>query len=1755
MERAKSMRMKAFTSDAESADGDNGGSAGNMIGTLMHAASGHFFRKKFNPKEIQVMQRGTLQSSINVTKPDPQVVAQLGLTLLHIGFEKPHEQKLQMLYCGALLLEWAHKDLDFNSDICIKLAIAHSEIWVGKGVDAENYSLVRSKELFEKGEVMDSDNATDILEYARVLQFHGLYELASEVLLYVLQTLDSHENYPTFLLYAASLMKVLHRHDSAAKYFFDSLQVGPPKLFSKLDMMFLVSRNIEASNRDADEATNDAYQMVYEHLIIDGLLDASVSYDDWINDANTWRDIADKCLIIGLYSLATDLYAQAILRDSNAFKKPKFWFGFAKTCKRCGRTSDAQLAVKQALSIDPHNKQLQYAQRAWAFDQPVIKALIEQSDISKILQLIPPVAEVKVSGIKKFQACVRARFVKNQMKKAKSSGKNVRKLKSQVAVNLGDKHSLIFQVKSNLLGTIGSIQVFDVLTNKTVKLVLPCPFSPIHRVVGSPWKLTIAVDSKESSAITFLLRLVATQTGEYLERKVAVTHGAIEEGDESIDAEKLMNSFRVTYPTDVIETNIMDIEVKSMAIVVYNAAFLVRIHNEASVTNIHAVRSDNGQRLQYSMPREHIDLTVNIEKKVRQMLYYTAQEESIAQFMNYNVSTGLGKAPRKKADVALTDCQVVIDTSAQVCSVKLVSSTGGPIIGTVLQQAIYNEGVIPSMVKKEARNTLTKQSVERGNEAIQWDETTVAPTPASPSNTSPKKEVIKFNVVDLLKQYSTKVIPRSPPSSKHADAIADEYRPSTTVSDVARVEVKSDQLTLDTMVSVDAPTADSLEGVAERTETMDGPVLEVIPSAPEEEPLLISPSSKSRKKIKKEPVDGEEVGDEERVEGDEGGDEGGSEPEEEGEDVEGEDGEKKKKKKNRRASTSEGADNNDEERAEKRRLAKEAKAKSKAEHEAKMKEKAERLKKNNKGKEAKKLGGGGGGAPALMRKFAKKEKPSAMNFLEHQQARMNAVEYLRERMQKAVVIFRRQEAQTLLVNRVTAAMKVFTAAITKYESDTAAKAAEDASLEKKKNDKMKKKKLDKPRESIRLGKKDKSQVSFAEGESKDGEKVKTIPGLASLQAALDSAEEAFNSTMSAGDEEAKPADGVENKAEVKTESDSAIPATTELGPIVEATDEPKIVDVAVDPTVTSAPEVTDVTSIEVKNTDETQSLEDEESEEEYETTPPAPVKRRFSPYKDGSFPRKKNTKKVTIHEIPVDAYESAEKLVQALQALTQAFSKEKAEKLELHTSIAPLSPIATHKQPDDADELLSPIQSLSLANTVGEQGVLGQYSMDVNREMMDPTEKYQDAKEFVRKILEGKNNTTFELKALNNDETRSLFTPLSLTSSSLTSHSKISESPLHNPVTFLHPNAPLPGPIFKRSIENFKSKGFVDGKDNYAAHWRKKVHECLQLFPNSYLIKKTISSLQKVCTIPITRTEAFCALADSNGSVCEALGKFANAEFYREVKLVCALLPIDSILSVVMSDVSTVSSHDVGGGGSVAKSISPSKLEVLKGIEPIVRIHGIEAAQNLPHMNLTKDAPATLRRGLAVKLVTKSLDTSSVQFPAPLDSSIEFPQSFMSYEGDGSMSRVFEADSVATVQSPVLAGSSLVHERSYLNISRSPPKLFKGLSLSPSEVQQVPESYSQFVQQTASNAVKKSKLHGVNPMSKSLRLSSTIDNILSDYNSKDGAMVVLSRRAANFAREDELLGKSDKIKFQRLSSKHRTGKAKSHIEQEYSSTI
>jgi hypothetical protein len=71
-----------------------------------------------------------------------------------------------------------------------------------------------------------------------------------------------------------------------------------------------------------------------------------VSYDDWISDMNTWRVLAEKCAVHGAFSLARDLYGQAISRDPLAYQSSKMWYAFAKASRKCGLLSDSELSLK-----------------------------------------------------------------------------------------------------------------------------------------------------------------------------------------------------------------------------------------------------------------------------------------------------------------------------------------------------------------------------------------------------------------------------------------------------------------------------------------------------------------------------------------------------------------------------------------------------------------------------------------------------------------------------------------------------------------------------------------------------------------------------------------------------------------------------------------------------------------------------------------------------------------------------------------------------------------------------------------------------------------------------------------------------------------------------------------------------------------------------------------------------------------------------------------------------------------------------------------------------------------------------------------------------------------------------------------------------------------------------------------------------------------------------------------------------------------
>jgi hypothetical protein len=85
---------------------------------------------------------------------------------------------------------------------------------------------------------------------------------------------------------------------------------------------------------------------VYHLLIRKGTVSSSLEFDDWISHAKIWSIIADKCVLHNMFSLSLDLYAQAILKDTSVFRVSTYWYAYAKSCYKCGRLFDAQLAIK-----------------------------------------------------------------------------------------------------------------------------------------------------------------------------------------------------------------------------------------------------------------------------------------------------------------------------------------------------------------------------------------------------------------------------------------------------------------------------------------------------------------------------------------------------------------------------------------------------------------------------------------------------------------------------------------------------------------------------------------------------------------------------------------------------------------------------------------------------------------------------------------------------------------------------------------------------------------------------------------------------------------------------------------------------------------------------------------------------------------------------------------------------------------------------------------------------------------------------------------------------------------------------------------------------------------------------------------------------------------------------------------------------------------------------------------------------------------
>lgn len=316
-------------------------------------------------------------------------------------------QNTPLIKCGTQLMEWAaRKQAELGGRDQRLLGKCHFELWRVSTFTADPFNLTRADVWYDLA-MHHMENVIDVtfwIEYSRVLESMGDSKKAVTIVQRLLFSFEESPEISTYLLYAGSALKVpathfsyrlytatlfciqtlthlsLHTHawkaqgdfDRAGSYFFEAMNLGPPRQFTRVDMLFIVARTLEESSQvvaatSGGEPEMSGYRMCYDYIVEDGLVARGTSFDDWIGDCQTWCNVADKCALHHCFTLAADLYGRGLYRDKKAFQRPTLWVRFAKANFRCGRLAEGKVGLKQALSIDPYNSQIKEQLRIWEF--------------------------------------------------------------------------------------------------------------------------------------------------------------------------------------------------------------------------------------------------------------------------------------------------------------------------------------------------------------------------------------------------------------------------------------------------------------------------------------------------------------------------------------------------------------------------------------------------------------------------------------------------------------------------------------------------------------------------------------------------------------------------------------------------------------------------------------------------------------------------------------------------------------------------------------------------------------------------------------------------------------------------------------------------------------------------------------------------------------------------------------------------------------------------------------------------------------------------------------------------------------------------------------------------------------------------------------------------------------------------------------------------------------------------------------------
>ncbi|KAJ1437724.1 hypothetical protein B484DRAFT_392610, partial [Ochromonadaceae sp. CCMP2298] len=232
-----------------------------------------------------------------------------------------------------------------------------------------------------------------------------------------------------------------------------------------------------------------------------------MEYDDWISHSNTWLSLGDKCAFHSMFALATDMYALGMMKDVDAFKKPMLWLRFAKACMRCGRSADAQLAIKQALTYDPFNMQLLRTQKFWLTSPTTFQDVVK-GELKPLLLQIPAVPKQENVLISRTQAILKGVLERRALRLGVGTRKDItNRMTAKLGVVLGGAggvaYPVILIVRPSWSGLINTIRVFDLSDNHLACIPLKVPFAPMKET-GLPRKLSLSLSCRK---VTLLVPL------------------------------------------------------------------------------------------------------------------------------------------------------------------------------------------------------------------------------------------------------------------------------------------------------------------------------------------------------------------------------------------------------------------------------------------------------------------------------------------------------------------------------------------------------------------------------------------------------------------------------------------------------------------------------------------------------------------------------------------------------------------------------------------------------------------------------------------------------------------------------------------------------------------------------------------------------------------------------------------------------------------------------------------------------------------------------------------------------------------------------------------------------------------------------------------------------------------------------------------------------------------------------------------------